>query len=473
MAQKKEQNKNLQTKEDKEKILEEMVSKQLVSVSDLKTESTKSPYRIIYQKLYLTAMQKNNLIMAEKAVKRLLPYTKNKSLWLKTLIDLDLKLGKFSDANKYATELIKLDPTKENLKKFLYVKFQITNFFDDNQVKDLKKIINILYQKGGISADDLAFYNFLINLLSKWNVKSSYEELNMILKDINNPDYKNLFLNFKKDFDTYKNSKGSPDYYLQALIALDLLKFWYFWLAKNIASKIYIEDSSYILPLQILAYSYFYMGNYNQAIKYFKQLLITDNWENDYKFFIWISYYWLGDYEKSLLYLSGQNKNHPYYLDILRYRLLDYIWLDDSSNIIATIKQMLNFKLNYIDYYNIFKYLLFKCKDCYKDNLSLIIKLSKKCYYDVDKNYQYVCWYGKWNLFLKYKKTDLAVKYFKLLSQYFQDTYIWDTLAKYYEAKKDYKKARYYYLKELLYTSNPDKRQVLKKKIRDLFLLKK
>jgi len=64
----------------------------------------------------------------------------------------------------------------------------------------------------------------------------------------------------------------------------------------------------------------------------------------------------------------------------------------------------------------------------------------------------------------------LAVKYFKLLSNYFQDPYIWHTLATYYEQKKDYKLARYYYLKELLYTSDPDKRKKLKQKIKELFL---
>jgi len=43
-------------------------------------------------------------------------------------------------------------------------------------------------------------------------------------------------------------------------------------------------------------------------------------------------------------------------------------------------------------------------------------------------------------------------------------------LATYYEQKKDYKLARYYYLKELLYTSDPDKRKKLKQKIKELFL---
>jgi len=270
---------------------------------------------------------------------------------------------------------------------------------------------------------------------------------------------------------TYLDLKETPLYYLKSLVALDLLKFGYFGLAKNIAERIYIEDSSYILPQQILAYSYFYMGNYSQAVKYLKLLKAHDQTNQDeYNFFLWISYYRMGDSEKSLIYLSQVSDKSSYYKDVLRYSLLDYIQIQDKDNFIKTLKKLSKYKLTYVDYYNIFKYLLTKCKDCYKDQLKLFIVLLKKCYTDVDKSKQYVCWYGKWNLFLRYGKTQLAIPYFKLLSHYFQDTYIFDTLAKYYEKKWDYKHARYYYLKELLYTPGTEKRQLLKKKIKDLFL---
>ena len=460
--------------ENKQKLIEQMIANQVSdvdSIINLERTTSKNLLKIRYQKIYLSAMKRNNAYLAIKAIKEILKYTKDKDVWYSKLVDLYLQVGDFKQAQKYAQMLIKAAPTKENLKKYVYVLFQNTNFFDKKQVSKLKQVVSLLEQKQVITPDDLAFYNFLIDLLSNWDVNKIEKELPLLIKDIKNPQYKNLFLSIQKDVRTYLDLKGTPLYYLKSLVALDLLKFGYFGLAKNIAERVYIEDSSYILPQQILAYSYFYMGNYSQAVKYLKLLKTHDEANSDeYNFFLWISYYRMGDYEKSLIYLSQVSNKSSYYKDVLRYSFLDYTQIQDKDNFIKTLKKLPKYKLTYIDYYNIFKYLLTKCKDCYKDQLKLFIVLLKKCYIDVDKSKQYVCWYGKWNLFFKYGKIQLAIPYFKLLSNYFQDTYIFDTLAKYYEKKWAYKQARYYYLKELLYTPGTKKRQLLKKKIKDLFL---
>ncbi len=460
---------------DKEKILEQIVAKQLSDVDEIlnSNANSKSPYNIIYQKLYLLAMKKNNIYMAIKAITKLLPYTNNKEIWLATLVDLNLQVWQFKDAEKYCKDLIKISPTKQNLKKYLYVLIQTTNFFDKEKVKKVKEIISLLYEKQIITSSKKNFYFFLVDILSNWDIKYIKDKISEIIKTVDEQTYKDLLINIQKDINTYENSKWSPKYYFKALVALDLLKFWYFWLAKNIASQVYIEDDNYILPIQILAYSYFYMWNYNKSNEYFQKLKMQDKSpNNEYNFFIWVSYYMLWKYTKALLYLSQTPISNIYWIDVLRYKLLSYIQIDDKKHIIASIENLLQKKLNYVDYYNIFKYLLFKCKKCYKDNIKLIIKLVKKCYIDLDKEHQYVCWYWKWNLFLKYKKTAIAVQYFKLLSKYFQDPYIWNTLAKYYEEKHQYKKARYYYLKELLFTSDEDKRKEIKEKIKNIFLKK-
>jgi hypothetical protein len=214
--------------QNKEKILEQVVARQLSDVDEIlnsQEKTTKSPYKIIYQKLYLSAMKKNNAFMAIKAIKRLLPYTENKDVWLSTLVDLEVQVGNFKEAQKYAQQLIEIAPTKENLKKYLYALFQTTNFFDDKDVAKLKDIIHLLYQKQVIDADDLSFYNFLIKLLSTWNIEEVKVELPALLKDIKKTSYKNLLLSFQNDLKTYEASKGSPKYYFQALVALDLLKF--------------------------------------------------------------------------------------------------------------------------------------------------------------------------------------------------------------------------------------------------------
>lgn len=461
---------------DKEKILENIIANQLTDFDTINEQLSKSKNwkSIWYQKLYLWAMRKKNNLLWIKAIKLILKTTKNKDVWLEKIVDLYIKVWDFKNAEKYSQKLLELKPTKDNLKKYLYIRFQNVNFFDKKEVSDLKNLIKLYYDKKIISSEDFTYNFFLIDLLYKWDIKNLETDINMIVKDEKNDLYKSLLNSIKKDLKIYKSNKGSPLYYFKSLVALDLLKYGYFWLAKNIAEQVYIQDGSYILPQQILAYSYFYMWNFPQAIKYFQLLKKNDKQnKDDYNFFLWISYYWTNNYENTLIFLSLLKNNYKYNLDILRYKLLSYLSMKNSDNIISTINEMTKYKLNYVDYYNIFKYLLFKCKTCYKDNQHLVIKLIKNCYKQVDRNKQYVCWYAKANLYRKAWYQDLALKYNLLLTQYFHDSYIYDFIANYYDKKWDIKKARLYYLKELLYTSKEEKRVKLKEKIKNLYLKSK
>gem|GEM_PF-2267418 len=56
------------------------------------------------------------------------------------------------------------------------------------------------------------------------------------------------------------------------------------------------------------------------------------------------------------------------------------------------------------------------------------------------------------------------------MSNYFQDTYIYHTLATYYEDIKDIHQARIYYLKEFLYTEDEQQRSILEEKMREIFM---
>ena len=460
---------------DKQRLIEQAVANELSDVDvflDEKDSKNKGNWaNVRYQKLYIYAMKKKNLNTAIKAIKKILETSKNKDVWLWKIVKLYIQVWDFKNAEKYSKQLLTIDSTKKNLKNFLYIKLQNTNFFDDKKVKDLKDLIKIYYDKKIITASEFTFYYFLIDLLKSWNVKKMSVTLNFLIKDLKKDEQSEILFNIKKDLDIYKNSKWSPTYYFKALVALDLLKFWYFWLAKNIAQQVYIEDSSYILPQQILAYSYFYMWNYKQALKYFKDLQKKDiKNKQEYVFFIGISYYWLNDSVNSLLYLSQIQANFKYYLDSLRYQLLDYINIKDTENIYLTIKKLSGYKLNYVDYYNIFKYSLFRCETCYKTHTKLLVKLILSCYKNTNQDHKYVCWYAKANLYQKAWDYRLATKYYILLTKYFQDPYIFWNIASYYESKWDKHKARMYYLKELLWTDDTEKRNWLKNKIKSLFL---
>lgn len=461
---------------DKYKLEEEMIANNLADVDYFLKSSVynKQNWKTLrYKKVYISSMKKKNIYLAIKAIKYILKNTEHKEVRYKKIVDLYMQTWQFKLAETYSKKLLKLEGTKENLRNYLYIRLQNVNFFDKEQVKSIKALFSLLYEKKSIDAEDLTFYNFLIDLLSNWKIENLNTNIDMLVKDLKKEEYKNLLLSIKHDYKIYENSKWSWLYYFKSLIALDLLKFWYLWLAKNIAENVYLEDSSYILAQQILAYSYFFMWNYTNSIKYFKNLKTNDkDYEDDYNFYLWISYYRIHKPKDSLLYLSQLNWRYPYYKDVLRYMLLSYIQIKDDKNIKEIIYKLSKYKLSYIDYYNIFKYLLFDCKRCYKTELKTVIYLVNSCYKNVKKDNMYICWYGKWNLFLKAWKQKLAIKYFKLLTKYFQDPYIYDTLAKYYENKSYNKQAKYYYLKELLYTEDGTKRMKLKEKIKNLFMKK-
>lgn len=462
-------------KYNEKEIIEEMIANNLTDIDTIinltDTENNKKTLR--YKKLYASSMDKKNTELAIKAVKKLLEETEHQEIWYKKLIDLYVKIWNFKEAEEYSKKLLKIEWTKENLKDYFYIKLQNINFFSEKQVEEINSLLTFLYKEKVITAWEFTFYSFLINLLSNWDIENLDSNLQAFIQDTKNDQHRNLLLSIQDSYKTYKKSVWSPLYYFKTLIALDLLKFWYFWLSKNIVENVYIEDSSYILAQQILWYSYFYIWNYENAIKYFKILKKWDKTnEDDYNFFLWISYYWIKKPKDTLLYLSQLDSTYSYYKDVLRYKLLSYMDIGDIWNTLEIISKLSNYELSYIDYYNIFKYLLFKCKNCYKTELKTLLSLIRSCYEQVDKENEYVCWYGKWNLFLKAWKKELAIKYLKLLSEYFQDTYIFHNLATYYEDLWDLETAKKYYLKELLYTEDKFKKKVLQEKIQELYINK-
>lgn len=461
---------------DKNAILEEMIANNLSDVDHILKENHKKDdnwKNNWYKRLYMSSMKKKNTTLAIRAIKKILKETEYKAIWYSKIIDLYIKVWDFNSAEEYSKKLLKIDWTAKNLKDYLYIKFQNTNFFDNKQVEDIKGLVKSLYEKKVINISDYTFYTFLIDLLSERKLEDLEMKLDVVLKEISDPVQKNLLFDMKQNLETYKSYEWSPVYYFKALVALDLLKFWYFWLANNISKNIYIQDSSYILAQQILWYSYFFMWNFKQSIDHFKDLLkIDESNKNEYNFFLWVSHYRVQKPQDSLLYLSQLKNTYPYYLDVLRYRLLSYMHLQDISYAQETIKEMEKFELSFVDYYNIFKYFFFECKDCYKDNVWLITWLIKNCYNHTDTETEYVCRYWKSNLYRNFRKFDHAARYYELLTKYFQDPYIFHNLASYYEYNKNFEKAKFYFMKELLHTSDEKKRDKIKQKLNILFFKK-
>ena len=116
----------------------------------------------------------------------------------------------------------------------------------------------------------------------------------------------------------------SSDYYKDSLIALVMMKNWYFSIANKLAVGALLQNEDYILPYQILAYSNFLTNNREKAIDNFYTLTSLDiENKNKYNFYIWVSQYRLGEYSKSILTLSQTVNDQKYKLDSYIYLLLN------------------------------------------------------------------------------------------------------------------------------------------------------
>lgn len=142
-------------------------------------------------------------------------------------------------------------------------------------------------------------------------------------------------------FDQVDAQKDVPDTYRHSLVALTLLKNGYFTVAKKISLQAVLQDDSYILPYQILAYADFLTHQYASSIEYFLKLLRLDPSQKDmYTFFVGIAYYGKKDYENALLYLR-QVTQPALVADVARYSILLYADLENYPKQIEAWQELL------------------------------------------------------------------------------------------------------------------------------------
>ena len=461
-----------------EEVYKSIIIDQLADIDEITEVLEQNKWEIFnkgslrFQKLYVSSMNKKNIDTAIRSIEYILKETPDDTAWMKKLVDLLVQIWNYDKAEKYIKNLLKLDPSNENIKTYIYIKLQNINYYNKKEVKELHNIIGALYKKKIIAYQDYSFYNFLSLLTSEWkpnDIKLSIESA----KSVFTWDRLDLLNEVNKSFSDSNLYQGTHDYYARALISLNLLQYWYFGLAKKVAQEVYAINPEYVLPIQVLSYSNFFIWDYKQSLNWLNKLKSLDKKNEEYyNLFIGVSYYWNGDYRDSLLYLAqlsnmkdlGENE----YIDVLRYRFLDYKHLKDEKNMIKTIKEMRFNTLNTVDYYNFFTFLLFKCDECYKNDKSLMINLIKSCYNDLPKSQVYMCWYGKANLYYKYKKYDLSTEYYEKLSDFFQDSYIFERIGDHYSFT-DKDKARVFYFKALMYSSDNEEKLNIKKKIKKMF----
>ena len=444
-----------------------------ISTSDLTSTTTPLP-NIWLQKeqvdeVKLEDFQENNSNNFDniQALKNIYIKTQNKNV-LNVLLDKLVKNYQFDDAKSYLLSINNWNYSKDiDSNIYLHILINSISPTNPNDIIQFESILNQIYNDWLINKDGAYFYMWLIKIYNKdrdWATK--------IFKTIPDSRYSIFIKNY---YDTLNNSYIKSDissYYKDGLVALTMLKNWYFSIAKKISLSIALTDEAYILPYQILAYSHFLTNDRETAIDYFFKLIdINPDKEENYKFLIWVSYYRNEKYEQSVLYLS-QIKWDIYKIDVYRYLILNYIAWNDNTKLVRMRQSILwqdNLQKSdfYTFFYNVF-FLPFRNQEIftiYNQNPELTTSFLDKCYKTFASWNDDICIY--WQAWQDIASSNRIWAKDKLLylSERYKQWYIYHALWDYYVIQKDLQQAKQYYIKAVSMTSNEIEKTIIRKKL--------
>jgi len=403
-------------------------------------------------------------------------------LIVKVLIEKLSQDYQFDKAKEYADNLISISWLQSiDLHMYIQVAFNSSDVsvMKSSSIENIKPIVEEARVRGLISTDDYRFYQSLFLL---WDYDYAWAQT--LLKQIDTPRYSDFIAQMNYISDKVKQEKDMPAYYQEALISLNLLKNWYFSIAKKLAIDVLKQDDKYILPYQILAYSHFLTNNWDSAVDYLFKLTDFDPQNKSlYTFLIGVSYYWMDKNEQSIIYLSQIEKTvlennkdgfNPKDLlaDSYRYLLLDYFTMNDQERIVSTWKKLLwQRNLSKSDFYTFFYENLFRPYIEWRDyklyNMDPMLSEDyvEKCNDALIKSEEDVCIYGHaWLLFLLHDYDQAKSKLLYIAKNYPQ-SYIFHTLGDYYYQVGDLGKAKQYYIKATSMPHGDYEETILKEKL--------
>jgi len=401
-------------------------------------------------------------------------YIKNKNPdLLQPLVEQFIQYYQFDKANTYLTLLVAekgdyvslaIDPHQ-----VLYARFHdsIIGLDSANSLDTVFTLIAQYKNNNLISADDEMFYKWLKSL---WIY--DYQTATAAFGKVTDHRYKDFISSYEAALANFMKIKDPPAYYKDWLIALTLLKNWYFSFAKRLALRAVSQNQKYILPYQVLAYTNFLTHHWEAAKDYFLKLADFDtNNISLYKFLIGVSYYRYGDYEQSILYLN-QVTDSNLQLDVYRYMLLSYIHNEDISHMISMWHNILGQSdIQASDFVLFFDHMFYmpfrsgKPLTLYFDNTQLVDLYLGKCSTLFTGSQADVCVYG--DVWLQLAKQNLSTVGTKLLflTEHYHQSFLYHLLGDYYSDLKQYTLAKDMYIKALSICDNSTEQTILQNNI--------
>lgn len=401
-------------------------------------------------------------------------YTKNKNTeLLQPLIEKFLQYYQFDKANKYLTLLVQEQGQYSTLKidphQVIYTRLNDSSVgLDSNNGQDQNfSLVQDYLSLDMLTKDDELFYKWLKSL---WIY--DYSSASAVFSKITDPLYKDFISSYESSLSNFVKIKNPPVYYRDGLVALTLLKNWYFIFAKRLALHALITNKDYVLPYQVLAYSNFLTHNREAAKDYFLKLADFDTSNSFlYKFLIGICYYRYGDYEQSILYLN-QVTDSGLQIDVYRYMLLGYIQRDDTVNMTRIWQNILGqSSLQSSDFSLFFDQMFYipfrsgKPFTLYLENPQLADLYLGKCSTLLNGSQADVCTYGEVWLQLAKQNLSWVVQKLLYLTTIYHQSHLYHLLGDYYFWLKQYSMAKEYYVQALSISDTLVEQSLLQNKI--------
>jgi len=389
---------------------------------------------------------------------------------LKVLIDKLLLDYQFEKAKFYIADLDILKNSMISASSYFYTQINTLSITDPQSMNKFMALVDQMKYRSMISVDDHLFYQWLSKI---WN--KEYATVTEIFKQIQSPVYKNIIFQIDDAVMKFNNQKWVPAYYKDSLIALVMMKNWYFSIANKLAVESLLQNKDYILPYQVLAYSNFLTNNREKAIENFYTLISLDiENKNKYNFYIWVSQYWLEEYTKSILTLSQITGDPNYKIDAYRYLLLNYQKLDDDEKIVQIWQKLLwQNDLKESDFQTFYDFVFFK--DFANNQKNTIYKKYKQLAYDyVFACYEQfgqvndTCLYGEVGLNIANNNLELVENNLLYLVEKYPQSHIFQALWDFYNNNKQQEKAKTYYLKAISLSKNIFQKKIIEQNLVDI-----
>jgi len=304
---------------------------------------------------------------------------------------------------------------------------------------------------------------------------NNFSDAKMLLTQIQSPKYSAIQSSLLETFANSEKQKGIPAYYGDAVIALTLMKNGYYSIAKKIATNTVLQNSSYILPYQILAYSHFMTQNRDTAIEY---LLLLRNLESKqaqrYIFLIGVSHYRKGDYTQSILYLN-QVTAAWLVIDAYRYMFLSYVQWWEYGRAHATRQKLLgNTSIMKNDFYSYFYTVFYEPIrhqqdwSMYRQNPTTVSASIQQCFVLLGSGDHDICAYGNaWLAMINDNNEEAKTILEDLIARY-NAPYLLHAMWDYYANTADQDSAETYYMQALSLSNDRKEQSILQRKIIEL-----